>query len=62
MSKPRKSTKQGFYDEFLDFDLADQAIVLEFLQEMHRQAKRQAAKRWTMPEKEAAAAVDGVEK
>src|SRR6266581_1659782 len=44
MPRPRRSTKQGFYDVFADFDVEEQAIVLDFLVELHRQARRQADK------------------
>lgn len=40
MARPRRSTKQELYDVFADFDIADQAVVLEFLIEQHRQNKR----------------------
>ncbi len=44
MPRPRKSRRHEFYDLFADFDLADQAIVIEFLQEQHRQNVRAAAR------------------
>ncbi len=44
MARPRKSRRHEFYDLFNDFDLADQAIVIEFLIEQHRQNQRAAAK------------------
>lgn len=49
MARPRKSTKQEFYDTFADFDLAEQELVLDFLAEQHRQHKRWAAKQWRGP-------------
>lgn len=53
MARPRRSTKQELYDQFADFDIADQAVVLEFLIEQHRQNKRTVAKRnGTQPEPE----------
>ncbi len=44
MSRPRRSTRQEFYDVFDSFDVKDQETVLEFLAEIHRMAKRRAAK------------------
>ncbi len=53
MPRPRKSTRQEFYDVFADFPTEDQSIVLEFLAEIHRQALRQAAKRANEPHERA---------
>lgn len=43
MAKPRRTTRQEFYDVFDGFDIEDQATVLEFLQEIHRMARRRRA-------------------
>jgi len=45
MARPRKPTRELFFDTFCDFELADQALILDHLAEFHRQAKRQASKR-----------------
>lgn len=45
MARPKRSGRQEFYDVFADFDVADQGIVLEFLTELHRQAKRQSSRK-----------------
>ncbi len=55
MARPKKSTKHMLFDEFADFPVEDQAIVLEFLAEIHRQALRQAAKRANEPHERAVA-------
>ncbi len=39
-----RTNKQLFYDQFADFNVADQSTVLEFLAELHRQKKRDAAR------------------
>jgi len=49
MARPRKPTRELFFDQFCDFPLADQALILDHLAEFHRQAKRQASKRWRGP-------------
>ncbi len=52
---PTRTQKQLFFDEFCDMPLAEQERALEHLAEFHRQAKRQASKRFSEPAKEAEA-------
>jgi hypothetical protein len=45
MARPRRSTGEAFYDVFADFTVEDQAAALRILEQIHRLAVREAAKR-----------------
>ena len=45
MARPRRSTAEAFYDVFADFSLEDQAAALRILEQVHRLAVREQAKR-----------------
>lgn len=40
MARPRRETKQLFFDQFADFEVEDQVHVLDMLAEIHRQKRR----------------------
>lgn len=61
MPRPRKGTAEVFYDTFSDFPLEDQAAALKILEQVHRLAKRDVArKNGTAPDAQLPLATEGV--
>ena len=47
MARPKRNIEAEWIDIFCDWDIAEQERTLTFLTELHRQAKRQASRKWS---------------